>query len=340
MLHEFSLRSLPSAAADLGLLVAPVHHIYFLKTHKTASSTVTNILIRYGDTRNLAFVLPRQILTPFNWPQRFHLDNAYPLYSGEPNILCSHARHSHEALSQLFPKPKAKYITIIRNPAENFKSSFAFFNMTKLMGLENSSFPVTAFLRKPEEFKDVRDWRNIPLRYRVRNPMLFDTGLDHKYFHNKTAVKEYIEFIDQEFDLVMVADYFDESLILLKRLLRWNNEDIVYIKHNVALRVRGKLKETFDEKLKKQILDWNWADSLLFDHFNRTLWRKIQYIGPKFFDDLETFRSLNNRYQDLCKLMKKYEKTQNHKLRLRKTCIQMKKDNRKFYHEKITEFMG
>lgn len=335
-MFEFFLRLQPSPQDDAGLTdTRQVQHIYFLKTHKTASSTVTNILIRYGDTRNLEFVLPRNILTPFNWPQRFHLDNAYPLHS-EPNILCSHGRHSHKALIQIFHKPKSKYITIIRNPVENFKSSFAFFNMTKLLGLEASNHPIEAFMRAPDKFKDRKDNRNIALWYRVRNSMLFDTGLDHRYFHNKTAVKRHIDFINQEFDLIMIADYFDESLILLKRLLRWDFEDILYIKHNVA---RRRLKEKLTDETKKEILAWNWADSLFFDHFNETLWRKIQEIGPEFFQDLKTFRFINNDYQDLCKSMKTYEKsTQNDKKhQIYKTCVQMKRDNRRFYYEKINQ---
>ena len=37
---------------------APVEKIGFMKTHKTASSTVQNILLRYGMNAGLNFVLP------------------------------------------------------------------------------------------------------------------------------------------------------------------------------------------------------------------------------------------------------------------------------------------
>ncbi|XP_050700188.1 galactosylceramide sulfotransferase-like [Eriocheir sinensis] len=37
----------------------PSNHLFFLKTHKCASSTVQNILFRYGYSRNLTFALPR-----------------------------------------------------------------------------------------------------------------------------------------------------------------------------------------------------------------------------------------------------------------------------------------
>ena len=52
-----------------------------------------------------------------------------------------------------------------------------------------------------------------------RNSMMFDLGLDLKYFENFTAVAEYIQFLDKEFDMIMIMDYFDESLVMMKRML-------------------------------------------------------------------------------------------------------------------------
>jgi hypothetical protein len=85
---------------------------------------------------------------------------------------------------------------------------------------------------------------------------------------------------------------------MLKRLLCWEFEDIVYIK----LRVKTKKLE-FEEEVKKNILTWNRADSVLFDHFNKTFWRKVHQEGPSFYEDLKTFRRINQDYQALCKSM-------------------------------------
>ena len=41
-----------------------------------------------------------------------------------------------------------------------------------------------------------------------------------------------IAFLDREFDLVMIMDYFDESVVLLKRLVCWELDDILYFKSN------------------------------------------------------------------------------------------------------------
>ena len=76
--------------------------------------------------------------------------------------------------------------------------------------------------------------------------------------------------MEEQFDFAIIVDHFDESLILLKRLLCWEFEDSVYIK----LREK-KEKLEFEEEVKKNIFTWNHADVKLFDHFNRTFWRKV-----------------------------------------------------------------
>lgn len=74
----------------------PVTNVMFLKTHKTASSTVLNILFRFAETRNLSVALPAG--------SRFHL--GYPWLflahyvegvkqKGVPqrfNVMCNHLR--------------------------------------------------------------------------------------------------------------------------------------------------------------------------------------------------------------------------------------------------------
>ena len=46
-------------------------------------------------------------------------------------------------------------------------------------------------------------------------------GFDAEKSSNETAIHEYIEFVDKRFSLILLTEYFDESLILLKRLMNW-----------------------------------------------------------------------------------------------------------------------
>ena len=233
----------------------------------------------------------------FDWPQRFHLFNTRPLYGSEANILCCHTRYNKGPVNFLFPKEKAKYITTLRSPVNLFDSAFYWCGMYRHLGLSKDSNPLRTFLRAPLAFLKVPFQIKYPVVHLLRNPALFELGLDYKYFQNLSMVMSYIEYIDREFDLVMISDYYDESLILLKELMSWDFPDIWYIKQKVRIQED---KIPISEEIRKNILSWNQADALLFDHFNKTFWRKVSEMGPKFYKDLQTFRKQNKIIADIC----------------------------------------
>ena len=100
----------------------------------------------------------------------------------------------------------------------------------------------------------------------VRNSMMFDLGFKSKYFENRNAVMQYVKYIEEEYDLVLINEYYDESLILLKNLLCWDFDDILYLKQRVC-----KTKSSLNYENKANILSWNHADLLLYHYFNKTL---------------------------------------------------------------------
>ncbi|XP_022787427.1 uncharacterized protein LOC111327489 isoform X2 [Stylophora pistillata] len=67
---------------------SPVTNVLFLKTHKTGSSTLSNIFFRYGDSRDLSFILGADTL--IGWPRRFRIAHTLKRNDLQPNFLCSH----------------------------------------------------------------------------------------------------------------------------------------------------------------------------------------------------------------------------------------------------------
>ena len=270
----------------------------FLKTHKTGGSTIANILFRYGDSRNLTFALGSvaQGGNHLGWPQRFRLSSTLPVYR-PLNILCSHTVFNKKPMNWLFPREISKYVTIIRNPVDNFESVFNYYHMGKGLGLGND--PVVSlkeFLERPSSFYNTSGARKPSIN--ARNPMMFDLGLSQKYFQNNTAVTEYINFLNKEFDLVMIMEYFDESLILLKRLLCWEIDDILNVKVNE--RLDKEKASNLSDRVKENIKRWNKADVLLFTYFNATFWKKIEMEGSGFYEDLSAFRKRRLKLQQIC----------------------------------------
>ena len=257
---------------------------------------MANIFFRYGDARNLTFVLGSDTL--LGWPGRFRITHPMPIY-GHPDILCSHARFNKKPMNWLFPLETSKYVTILRNPVDNFESVFNFARLGKSFGLgDNPSYSLEKYLAKPIPFYSSPRIRKDVMMHLARNPMMFDLGLSLKYYQNRTAVNEYIQFLDKEFDLVMIMDYFDESLVLMKRVLCWEIDDILYVKLNERQDKEKAIK--LSVKVKENIRRWNKADVLLFDYFNATFWRKIKMEGPSFHEDLSAFRQRKQEIKQLC----------------------------------------
>lgn len=73
----------------------PKNHVVFLKTHKTASSTILNILYRYGDTHNLTFALPLYMHSQLYYPHFFmshFVEGMKSRQVTEFHIMCNHMR--------------------------------------------------------------------------------------------------------------------------------------------------------------------------------------------------------------------------------------------------------
>ena len=58
------------------------------------------------------------------------------------------------------------------------------------------------------------------------NQMALNLGLSSDSFDDEEAVDKLIESIEKDFDLVMITERMDESLILLRHLLCWPMENI------------------------------------------------------------------------------------------------------------------
>lgn len=87
---------------DNSVTCQPKNHIVFLKTHKTASSTILNILYRYGDSHNLTFALPLNMHSQLFYPAFFathFVEGVRTRSVKEFHILCNHMRFSSPEVS-------------------------------------------------------------------------------------------------------------------------------------------------------------------------------------------------------------------------------------------------
>ena len=120
--------------------------------------------------------------------------------------------------------------------------------------------------------------------------MFFDLGLSTTEYHKKDIIRATIWEIYEKFGVVLIYEYLDESLILMRRRFCLQLDDIVYLKfHHTSQNANNRVK--FSPELEEKIHSWNAADTELYNFFNETLWKEISYEGQSFWTELLEFRT-------------------------------------------------
>lgn len=293
-----SKSSLPPASADGEC--NETSNFVFIKTHKTGSSTLRSLTCRFGYFRNLSFVLGvGGIIGHLNGvPIKFgkNSSNLLPpigVRKGDfanyrnYNISNIHLIYSKTSVTKImYPASDLKFFTILREPSEQWLSSFQYFKQYVKAGLklETLSLTLLPYLRK---LKPGQGNFNRQLR---------DLGVGSKVILGMPKVlNETIHRLDKELAFVLIMEYFDESLIIMKKLFCWSFEDILYVKKRQQpnpLRVSAEAR--------KEILRRSSPDVALYNHFLGVFWQKVEEYGPTFHEDLKTFRRLLNDTWDEC----------------------------------------
>ena len=151
------------------------------------------------------------------------------------DVLCSHIIFNKTLLKPFFPDDTV-YIAILREPFSQFKSGFVYYvdawKQAELMEIvkEFPDDPINGFL------SDFRKFSLSPTITKINNRMSVDLGfpLDdfEKSKRNVTKINNFIKDVESKFHLVLISDMFDESLVLLRRLMNWTTKEIIYFYRN------------------------------------------------------------------------------------------------------------
>lgn len=167
------------------------------------------------------------------------------------------------------------YFSILRNPVFQLESSFAYYR--SLAPAFKAAPSLDAFLASPHTYYN----QSLGLLYNAyaRNHMWFDLGFDPNAPVEESYVRARLAEVEQRFQLVLIAEYFDESMVLLRHRLRWQLDDVVSFKLNLrSQRSVTSLPPEGQERAKRWCaLDWR-----LYQHFNRTFWASLRAeLGPR-----------------------------------------------------------
>ncbi|XP_056021047.1 galactosylceramide sulfotransferase-like [Ostrea edulis] len=284
------------------------NNFVFIKCMKCATETMGTIVRRFGLVRNLNFVVPVKNNIYLGWP--FLIEDLDYRPSKRPfNILMEHAIYNHTRMAKMMAN-NTRYITIIRDPWHRLTSSFSYFSLGYVVEPPVNFSEYVQNIRKYDDIykgPDKRAWRFcFPNGFSVvQNLMAHCLGMPLGFpagrrdiSLNDTAIMQYIHELDSQFFLVMNVDYFMESLILLKRMMCWTFKDILHHNSNVG---KHKLHEIVPTEHEFQIYyNFSRIDFILYEHFNKSFWMKIQRHGPDFFDEVNHFKVVQLLMERFC----------------------------------------
>ena len=294
----------------------PVTKFGYLKTHKCGSTTIQNILLRYVVKHGLNVVLPENgekyvsvleiICVNFKFLHDF-LQGPFVDLSPDPklwrrrpilrpgqnySVFCLHTMWDHDHVKELIGDQGrgAKYFSIVRDPVDVFISKWDYYGFSKAFKMDLETFATNKSISFREKKKNKKE---------VKLGMMLDDffGLPEGNLYNKSAVVAKIAQIDADFDLIMVMERFDESLVLLRELLCWDWGDMTYFKKNSWQDTR---RSALSQEGRARLKEWLWGDYLLYDHFKKRFDETIRKYNDNMEWDLEKLRTLNLNIESQC----------------------------------------
>lgn len=154
------------------------------------------------------------------------------------------------------------YFSILRNPVFQLESSFVYYK-SHVPAFRNVS-SLDAFLASPWTYYN----QSLGLsNAHARDSMWFDLGFDNGAPPEEGYVRARLLDVEQRFQLLLITEHFNESMVLLRRLLRWRLDDVV------AFRLNSRSQHSvtpLSPACQERAKHWCALDWRLYQHFNRT----------------------------------------------------------------------
>ena len=211
------------------------------------------------------------------------------------SVFCLHTLWEHARVKKLIGDQDrdAKYFSIVREPVDLFVSFWDYYGYSAAFKMDLDTFAtenIAAYNRNQTLLDSQK-------KFKHNYNMLIDFGLTGGSLRDESAVAAKIAQIEADFDLIMVTEQFDESLVLLRDLLCWDWGDMTYFKLNSWQDTeRSKLSSEGRASLKT----WLWGDYMLYQHFKKLFDKAVRKYDGNMEKDLNLLRSMNKVIQEYC----------------------------------------
>ncbi|KAI8493653.1 Galactose-3-O-sulfotransferase [Branchiostoma belcheri] len=305
---------------------SPVTNFVFIKVHKTASGSTFMLLARFGRNHEMTICYPakrskahhKQLSYPSG---KLIKKDCNPAFGRNYTLLIHHSIMNKLAMDSIM-QPGTKYIGIMREPLSHFRSIFFWEQRV----LRHSKNPLARFLDMNENFtlgrtKPFSKHRNFQAHYLgfPTNLMasndanqLYDTisvsqsgtpppGVECQSRCLSTVCGYVIGWtVASWYSIVLITEYWEESLVLLKRNFCWTLFDILHTTRKLHKLKTRKEHVTLTDKQKDTHRKMSNIDYMMYDYFNNTFWRSVSEEGPDFWEEVAYYKTLNYEVNQHC----------------------------------------
>ncbi|KAI8509126.1 hypothetical protein Bbelb_129740 [Branchiostoma belcheri] len=105
------------------------------------------------------------------------------------------------------------------------------------------------------------------------------------------------------YSIVLITEYWEESLVLLRRKFCWTMYDILHSTKKLHhLNSVKQLKEhaPLTDKQKDTHRKMSNIDYMMYDYFNNTFWQLVASEGPDYWEEVAYYKTLNHEVNEHC----------------------------------------
>lgn len=190
------------------------------------------------------------------------------------------------------------YFSILRSPVSMMESLFTYYK----------AVPAFRHFKTLEDFllDNGRSYNaSLPSNHYARNILTFDFGFNNSPLSDEASLDEQaaaiISAVEREFHLILISEYFDESVVLLRHALCWTLDDVVSFRLNSR---SEKSRKSLSAEMAELAKRWSSLDWRLYQHFNASFWRRIdKSLGrAKLQEEVELLRARRVVLEKTCLL--------------------------------------
>ena len=278
----------------------------FIKTHKTASGTVTNILDRLSERRGLV-PLPccrADDCSGSDWWWPRSVPPARNSQLGAFDCINGHVVLDPERMRPYLTRGGRAplFFSIVRDPLEQSISSLSYYSheaivrpsqrrqwtphLNWLQGLRAVGPVSSRFINSMAHDLGWYDW--VLARHNISHPQRGKISKSTRFNDDDGLIAEWLTSLTGSLDLIMLQDAFDESLVILHHRLGVTLQDMAYLRHthlqnDTARGIHSSSRPVLPLPTSAQaskLLELNRVDVRLYAFAKRRFWQAWENVAP------------------------------------------------------------